>query len=488
MKKTKSVAKKSNVKKIAVKAKQSAVKKPAMKVKQVVKKLATKKVVMKTKAVSKAAGDKNPKEKKEVRPISSKEPTLTPNTIFVQIASYRDPELIPTIQDCIAKAKHPENLRFGICRQFHELDEFDNLDQYRNDPRFTIEDIPWHETLGLCWARAKIQKLYQGEKYTLQLDSHHRFVQDWDDILINMMGQIKAPKPLITAYCPGYDPAQPELDWSQAALKMRPAHFTSYGTIAFLPQYIENAHKISAPIPARFVSGHFFFTLGEHCLEYKYDPQIYFAGDEISLSIRSYTLGYDLFHPNQSVVAHNYRSYARPLHWDDHLKTNSTEVAQDWFETNEKGLKRLRQMLREEDNGIDLGEYDIGSVRSHAQYEAYAGVDFARKKIHPFALFGFEPPTTSDANWGRHQATYERQISWEDVKSEILVENVAQVYVGFDGPDGVIHAEFIKDAEVLAGTKTSQKFSFLYDQLPLKVVFFGLNKDNVWGNRVEKSL
>ena len=40
--------------------------------------------------------------------------------IFVQIASYRDPELLPTIRDCIDKAKYPENLTFGICLQRDE--------------------------------------------------------------------------------------------------------------------------------------------------------------------------------------------------------------------------------------------------------------------------------------------------------------------------------------------------------------------------------
>jgi hypothetical protein len=38
-------------------------------------------------------------------------------TIFVQIASYRDPQLIPTIKDMLGKAKYPENLRLGIARQ-----------------------------------------------------------------------------------------------------------------------------------------------------------------------------------------------------------------------------------------------------------------------------------------------------------------------------------------------------------------------------------
>ena len=37
--------------------------------------------------------------------------------IFIQIASYRDPQLVPTIKDCIEKAKNPKNLvliTFGI--------------------------------------------------------------------------------------------------------------------------------------------------------------------------------------------------------------------------------------------------------------------------------------------------------------------------------------------------------------------------------------
>ncbi len=99
--------------------------------------------------------------------------------IFIQIPSYRDPELIPTIEDCLEKAKYPERLTFGICWQHHKEDEWDNLDKYKDNPNFTIIDIPWNESKGLCWARASIQKLWKGEKYTLQLDSHHRFLQDW---------------------------------------------------------------------------------------------------------------------------------------------------------------------------------------------------------------------------------------------------------------------------------------------------------------------
>jgi hypothetical protein len=37
--------------------------------------------------------------------------------IFIQIASYRDPQLIPTIKDCIEKAKNPKKLVFSIAWQ-----------------------------------------------------------------------------------------------------------------------------------------------------------------------------------------------------------------------------------------------------------------------------------------------------------------------------------------------------------------------------------
>jgi len=63
--------------------------------------------------------------------------------IFVQIASYRDPQLVHTIKDMLSNAKKPENLVFGIARQFSESDGFDNLDEWREDKRFRILDIPY---------------------------------------------------------------------------------------------------------------------------------------------------------------------------------------------------------------------------------------------------------------------------------------------------------------------------------------------------------
>jgi hypothetical protein len=315
------------------------------------------------------------------------------NKIFVQIASYRDPELILTIKDCIAKAKYPENLTFGICWQ---RDEKENLDEFKDLPNFQIIDIPWKQSKGLCWARCEIQKLWKGEEYTMQLDSHHRFLQDWDEELINMMKLTGSSKPIITAYAGMYSPKENKL-LNTDPYKMVADKFTSHGTILFYPHSIENWEKLEKPIPARFVSGHFYFTLGIHCDEYKYDPNLYFAGDEISLSIRSYTLGYDLYHPHKTVIWHEYTREGRTKHWTDFDTKNKEEgiVDETWWEMATKSKLRLRHMLREEENGL----YDVGTVRSHKDYEDYAGINFANRVLHPDTKKGVEPPINDNSNW-----------------------------------------------------------------------------------------
>ena len=130
-------------------------------------------------------------------------------TIFVQIASYRDPQLEPTIKDMLENAKKPKNIRFGIARQFSDEDGFDKLEEYRKDKRFKILDIPYQESKGVCWARNLTQQLYDGETYTLQIDSHMRFEKNWDETLIKMIKGLQKygyEKPLLTGYVPSFDP------------------------------------------------------------------------------------------------------------------------------------------------------------------------------------------------------------------------------------------------------------------------------------------
>ena len=94
----------------------------------------------------------------------------TGKTIFVQIAAFRDSELLPTLDDLFDKADEPDRLRVCICWQHSEEDEWDNLDKYQNDKRVKIIDIKAEDSKGVCWARNLIQQEYLFEDFTLQLD------------------------------------------------------------------------------------------------------------------------------------------------------------------------------------------------------------------------------------------------------------------------------------------------------------------------------
>ena len=81
--------------------------------------------------------------------------------IFIQIASYRDPQLVPTIQDCIKNAKNPKKLVFSIAWQHSTEDLWDNLNEFKDDKRFKIVDIDYTVSKGACWARNQLQQNYK---------------------------------------------------------------------------------------------------------------------------------------------------------------------------------------------------------------------------------------------------------------------------------------------------------------------------------------
>ena len=303
--------------------------------------------------------------------------------IFIQIASYRDPELIPTIKDCLDKAKDPTRLVFGICRQFHEKDLFDDLSEWAEDERFRIVDVPWDEAKGVCWARNLVQQQYKGEDFTLQLDSHHRFVENWDSILIKMIGQLQDKgheKPLLTGYMPSYDPEDDPGKRVKVPWRMDFDRFIPEGAVFFLPASIDNWRELDAPLPARFYSAHFTFTLGKFCLEVPHDPEYYFHGEEISIAVRAFSHGYDLFHPHRLVAWHEYTRKNRPKHWDDH-DAKSSKDNKPWHVRNSECHLRNRKLFEMDglDKDIDFGIYDFGTERSKLDYEKYAGIHFKKR-------------------------------------------------------------------------------------------------------------
>lgn len=317
--------------------------------------------------------------------------------IFIQIAAYRDPQLVPTVKDCIENAKWPENLVFCIAWQ-HSQDE--NIDEIKDLPNVKIIDIPYMESRGACWARNQIQQRYDGEEYTLQLDSHHRFVKDWDEVVIGMYKQLKKmghKKPLLTGYIPSFDPEKDPEARVQVPWRMDFDRFIPEGAVFFLPASIDNWKELDVPVPARFYSAHFCFTSGKFCQEVPHDPEYYFHGEEISIAVRAFTWGYDLFHPHRIVAWHEYTRKGRTKHWDDHSSSNTNKIPdrKDWGERNHLCHRRNRilfSMDGEKHETIEWGPYGFGPVRSLKDYEKYAGLHFGKRAVQQETIDKAYPP------------------------------------------------------------------------------------------------
>ncbi|MBW4693391.1 MAG: hypothetical protein KME27_16690 [Lyngbya sp. HA4199-MV5] len=293
--------------------------------------------------------------------------------IFVQIASYRDPELTATVQDAIQKAVYPQNLTFGIMWQ----------GKPGVDP-LPVEYLPYCRLLlvdadrsrGVCWARSKTQSLWDGEPYILQIDSHMRFVHGWDELLLHMLRHCPSPKPLLTAYPPAYTP--PDHLHPGEPTRLAASHFTEQGILS-LASGTSLRYDIK-PQLGMFIAAGFWFASAQILQDVPYDPQLYFQGEEINLAVRAWTHGWDIYHPNQIACYHEYTRPGKPRHWEEH---------HHWWHLDQTAHQRLRHLLQmEASSQIDLDRYGLGTQRSLSSYETFSGVNFRQQQLTNLARSG----------------------------------------------------------------------------------------------------
>lgn len=281
-------------------------------------------------------------------------------SIYVQIPAYRDSELGPTLVDLLTTAASPDALRVAVLWQRAPGDTIP--DHLRRHPSLELIECAHEESHGCNWARAQLQRRWNGEPYTLLLDSHHRFTPSWDEQLIAMYEDLRTAgvrKPLITAYLPPYDPQKDPYGRSTDPLQIR-ARSRERGLLVYLVAHpIPLWKSLRTPIPAQFSSLHFVFTAGEFNVEIPHDEAVYFFGDEVVLALRAFTYGYDLFHPHYVIGWHLYdRTGTRGAHWEDHS---------DYNERNDRSSERLRDIF------LGMADETLGPYRTLEEYESVIG-------------------------------------------------------------------------------------------------------------------
>jgi len=303
-------------------------------------------------------------------------------TIFVQIASYRDSELIPTIKDCINKAKNPTSISFGICLQCDpETEDYEDLLFLNNLNNIRINLVHYKNSKGACWARSVAQSLYKGETYSLQIDSHMRFVKDWDEKLITMWKSLEDEMAILTAYPAKYLPNEDESQWpieAPTTCNIKRIHNYRFKQVG---HFIENHKSLTKPKRGVALSAAYIFAPGDVNIKVPYDPTLYFEGEEMSMALRYFTHGYNIYHPHFVILYHYWTRDGNKHHWSDH----ST-----WGDLENTSTNRLKQLLTEPTKNNDI--YGLGSIRTLSDYGKFAGIDFEKYIVHKYRLDNKEPP------------------------------------------------------------------------------------------------
>ncbi len=323
--------------------------------------------------------------KEAIKMSGSKKPDIP--SIFVQIASYRDPECQFTVKDLFKKAKHPERIFVGICNQVNmetDKDFFSEVYPYPDQVREMI--VPAQESKGVCWARHQAQKLYKGEDYVLMIDSHMRFIQDWDEKFIEELKLCPSEKAAFTNYPAAYTPPD-NLKIMDRAIVQVAKPFNEHGDLRFISRVLSRPSE--KPLRGAFIAAGFFFAKGSVIKEVPYDPYMYFAQEEITLAARLYTNGWDVYSPRTNMMYHMYikvgEDRKRTLHWEDN---------KDWSRHSKIGRKRFEYLLAgkkdesSDDYLVDIEKYGLGSVRTLKQFEELTGLNFAKKQASEKATKG----------------------------------------------------------------------------------------------------
>lgn len=234
-----------------------------------------------------------------------------------------------------------------------------------------IDQVPAWASLGACWARSRTQLLRRGEDYFLQIDSHMRFVQDWDQRLIGMLAKCPSEKPVLSTYPLEFTP--PDTYAKEGINILIPKGFDSLGILTNSVRNVPVDMATAIPMPSYLIGAGLIFSFGRMVDEVPYDPYIYFQGEEISMAVRLWTNGWDIFTPNEVIAYHDYG--VRP----DRIRNWKDPIAKDGLDLPSR--RRVCYLLgievqRPTDNMEEIEEYGVGSVRTISEFETTSGIDF----------------------------------------------------------------------------------------------------------------
>jgi hypothetical protein len=178
-----------------------------------------------------------------------------------------------------------------------------------------VYEMEAHLAVGPMFARHISNRMYRGEYYATQSDAHVTYTQDWDVSIIEQHEATENEMAVLTTYLSDVIGAIDDKT-GESLVHSRPimcnTHFVDEANEYALEHQQEPENEPPFPgIPQLepFWAAGFSFSRGHFNVNVPYDlyePMI-FQGEEISMGIRGFTVGYDYYAPDRSVCFHHYK-------------------------------------------------------------------------------------------------------------------------------------------------------------------------------------
>jgi [Skp1-protein]-hydroxyproline N-acetylglucosaminyltransferase len=278
--------------------------------------------------------------------LSRMPPRRDDGSIFLSVATYRDENCFNTVYNAYDKSHAPEKLFIGLtqqnCHQNCRSGVLANLSMVEVPPdedcyaRFCATDlgkpicargqvrvlnIDEPESLGPYAARYFTSKLWFGEEWFMQTDAHMTFATNWDAISVQMLKKAPSKKPVLSHYPPSETVDLDKRAGAPASRLCGPVFATSdleSQIVRLEGAGVFDQKQLEYPGFAPFTAAGYFVAHSQFLKEVPFDPFLpwIFMGEEIIMSSRLWTAGYDIFSPTQSVVGHFYVRRHMPKFWE----------------------------------------------------------------------------------------------------------------------------------------------------------------------------
>jgi [Skp1-protein]-hydroxyproline N-acetylglucosaminyltransferase len=320
-------------------------------------------------------------------------------TIFLAIASYRDFECRSTVESAFKWAKYPERVRVAVVDQVVDGEDVvcnEPIQPCKDDPeqalckykdRVDVYEMEAQLSIGPVFARHIGTRMYRGEYYITQSDAHVTYTRNWDVDIISQMETTKDEMAVLSTYLTDVEgsidkngdskrhtrPIMCNTAYEGGAQGMHLRHLSQ-------PEAEPGIH--GTPQLQPWWAAGYSFSRGHFLVNVRYDylmPMI-FQGEEMSIGIRGFTVGYDFYAPERSVCFHHYAvgKNAKIRNKVPHFWENDRTYAG----TGKQAMKRLLGIVHMNPE-IDPSEWD------HAQEEDY-GLGGVRTPEKFYELFGID--------------------------------------------------------------------------------------------------